>query len=311
MPTKKKNLKIPFGQNAKVLTEIEQSTIALFQFPDCFVERIIIQSLEKDFTKVYGPDLTIGWIEDNLLSPSLFGSSGPYIVLESDKLNAKVKTYLSELDFDHYLGGDNKIFFFSNKKINDKAFTKVLDQVTYEGPKFWEMNKYVDVIADFFQIKLNAQVKNYISNTVEASAENYYNALMVISAYKDQGEITIDLVKKLIRPQHLNNFELADLFNGKNMKRFFISLLLIENDYDVYRSFFSFIQGHIIKIIDPGYSASKAKLSKYDQGIINASRGWKKDELINYLELFTKLEILAKQRSEWLRDEIRLSYLKY
>jgi len=305
MPTK-----IPFGQNKKVLDAISKANCAFIVFPDCFIERVLIQELETKFTKVYGPDLSIGWIEDNILSPGLFGSSGPFLVLESDKVNTKVKNFLIESDLASSLGEENKVLFFTHKKINDKKLAKAVDQIVYEGPKFWEMNKYVDVLADFFKIPLSPQVKNYISGAVEANAENYYNALMVISSYKTQGEIGLDLVKKLIRPQHLNNFDLADLFNSKNMKRFFLSLLLIENDYDVYRSFFSFIQGHIMKLMDTGYTAAKARPSKYDQAIINASRHWDKAELNLYLELFTHFEILSKQKSEWLRDEIRAQYLK-
>jgi DNA polymerase III delta subunit len=310
MPTKPTHAKIPFGQNAKVLEALKQSRCAIVTFPDCFMERVVIQTLEDKYTKAYGPDLTIGWLEDNVISPGLFGSTGPYLILESDKMNAKVKTFLAEADLENTLASDNQLLFFTHKKIADKSLTGAINQVTYEGPKFWEMNKYVDVLADFFNLSLNPQVKNYITNAVEGTAENYYNALMIISSYKTQGDISIDLVKKLIRPQHLNNFDLADLFNAKNMKRFFISLLVIENDYDVYRTFFSFIQGHIVKMMDTGYTASKKKLSKYDQSIVNASRRWSREELNHYLELFAHFEILSKQRNDWLRDEIRLNYLK-
>lgn len=311
MPTKPTVTKVPFGQNDKVLAAIKKSRASFVIFPDCFVERVIIQSLEATYTKAYGPDLTVGWIEDNILSPGLFGSTGPCVVLESDKINVKVKKFLIEADLSNTLPEDTKLLLFSNKKIADKELAKSLDSIQYEAPRFWEMNKYVDVLADFFEIKLIPQVRNYLVNSLEPTAESYYNALMILSAHKSDGIISFETVKGLIRAQHLDNFAQADLFNTKNMKRFFLSLLVIENDYEVYRSFFSFIQGHILKMLDPGYASAKKKPSKYDLSLENAARRWRPEELLSYMELFTELEILSKQKSDWLRDEIRKNYLKY
>lgn len=305
MPSKSSNTKIPFGQTDKVIAAIKNKNACFVFFPDCFVERIVIDSIASDFKKVYGPELTIGWFEDNFMSPGLFGGEGPYLVLESDKLTTKVKDFLTETT----LPDDNRIIFFSHKKMNDKKIFKVIDQITYEGPRFWEMNKYIDVLADFFKVRLNPQVKNYLTQALEPEAASYYNALMILSAYSDQGDLSIDLVKSLIRQKHLDNFSQADLFNSKNLKRLFMALLVIENDYDIYRGFFSFIQGHILKLMDSSYASQKARPSKYDQGIISASRRWSREELTEYLELFSNLEIMSKQRSVWLRDEIRKLYL--
>ncbi|EQC45607.1 hypothetical protein M900_2152 [Bacteriovorax sp. Seq25_V] len=296
--------KISFKNLDKIKQSIPKSGAVLIEFPDCFLERIFIDKVEKDYKKVFGVDIDRDWIENELLSIGLFGSDGPYLCLLSEQLNPKVREKLKEVE----IPDDVNIIFSTHQKFSDKELVKKFEHIVVEGPKFWEMSDYFDVLAKFFNVKLSFDIKDHLITSLEPTAYEYYNALMNLSSYRPE-ELNLNLVKTLIKQKHLDNFQLADLFNSKNLKRFYLSLLIIENDFDLYRGFFSFLQGHLVKIIDPSYMSGKAKLSKYDQGISLASKKWSKDEIADYLVKFGKYELMCKQKSEWFRDELRKEFL--
>ena len=301
MPSKK----ISFGDSTSLVKATKEENICFVQFPDCFVERVLLDELGQGFQKQYAASLTIMWLEDNVLSPGLFGPSGPVLVLDAEQLPKNVQTFLEETTFPE----DAKIIFSSSKKIKNKALEKKFLFIISEGPKFWAMNEYVDFLAQSFGMKLGKEIVSHLLSVLSGTPESFYNAIMILSAYP-KNEINLDLVKSIFRPSKLDNFALSDLFNVGNMKRVYLSLLLIEDDFDSYRNFFSFIQGHIIKIMDPSYSSGKKKLSKYDQGILSASKRWTRTDLTRKLKEFSELEILSKQKSRWLRDELRKGYLR-
>jgi hypothetical protein len=303
MPSKK----IAYKDLKQLQNQVLEKKSFVCHFPDSFSLRVLLEQIEdKGFTKMSGEDLTTMWIDNNILSPGLFGSIGPVIVLNSEKINKKVQDYLAEVE----IPADACLQLFATKKITNKDLLKSFDVVNYEAPNFWAMGDYIDVFAKHFGINVNPQIKTYLTSILPSTAEGYFNALMILSSYKDQ-DIDLNLVKKLFRQSTLDNFALSDLFNTKNLKNLYKGLLVIENDFEAYRSFFSFIQGHIIKVIDPTYSNQKKKLSKYDQAIISASKRWSRVELISLLESFSAFEIMAKQKSPNLRDELRLNYLRH
>ena len=301
MPSKK----IAFGKMNVLMTEVGNHPVSFIQFPDCFVERAFLSKLDDSFQKQYGASLTTMWLEDNVLSPGLFGACGPVVVLDCDQLPKQVMDFIEEADFPP----DTKLIFSSSKKIKHKLLEKKYQFITFEPPKFWAMGDYIDFLADFFKLKISRDVTNYLLSILAGTPESFYNAVMILSAYPSN-EINLKLAKSLFKASKIDNFSLADFFNQGNLKRLYLSLLIVEEDFDSYRSFFSFIQGHIIKIMDPSYSAKKSKLSKYDQGIIAASKRLSVANLCTDLEIFSELEILSKQKSRWLRDELRKGYLR-
>ena len=296
--------KISFKALDKIKASIPKSGALFIEFPDCFLERIFIDRVEKDYKKVFAIDIDRDWIENELLSIGLFGSEGPFLCLLSEQLHAKVKDRLKEVE----IPADVNIIFSTHQKIADKELLKKFEHIHVEGPKFWEMSDYFDVLAKFFNVKLSFEIKDHLITSLEPNAYEYYNALMNLSSYKPE-ELNLGLVRTLVKQKHLDNFQLADFFNSKNLKRFYLSLLIIENDFDLYRGFFSFLQGHLVKTIDPSYMSGKAKLSKYDQGISLASKKWSKSEITDYLVRFGKYELMCKQKNEWFRDELRKEFL--
>lgn len=315
MPSKKVSKKgnhkdYTFKQIHSLTKDITTSNDAVIvEFADCFLERIFISSIEDKYKKVYANDLTPEWIEDELFSFGLFGSEGPYLCLLSENLNSRVRDKIKEKYLNDESEPVSQIVFVTSQKINDKFLNHEFPFINVTGPKFWEMSEYFDVLSESLGIRLSLDAKEHLLNSLSPDGESYYAALMVLKSYpKDQ--LTLALVRKLFKPKRIDNFMLADYFNQKNLKKIFHQLLLIENDFDSYREFFSFMQGHVLKILDNNYFKDKpSRLNKYDQGISRATTKWTKDELLEILERFGKWEILCKSRSDKFRDELRLKYL--
>ena len=121
-----------------------------------------------------------------------------------------------------------------------------------------------------------------------------------------EGKINIEELKSLVKKERWDFFELIDIFN-ENPKRFFIEILKKQDgNYEWLRALFSFMQGHLSKVLFPEELRLKPKLSKYDQSILVVSEKWSRDEVVKYLRFFSELEILAKSSDELLINKLRL-----
>lgn len=315
MPSKKKLQKseLTFKQVDQLQGLIEDSGIYLIEFADCYLERIFLNKIEGKYKKVYGPELTSDWIENELFSVGLFGSEGPFVCLLSESLSSKFRDKLKEKikarAENEGIFDDIKILFLTNQKFSDKFIIHEFPMISITGPKFWEMADYFDVLAKSLDLSLSREVKDYLLGALVPSAHDFYSSLQILKSYPATS-INLQLVKDLLKVKKLDNFELADFFNQKNMKRIYRQLLLMENDFDSYRDFFTFMQGHIIKIMDTNHLRDKLRLNKYEQGISRATTKWTIEDLKGTLENFLSWEILCKKKSDRLRDELRQKYLE-
>lgn len=315
MPIKKKIKKseINFKQISQLKEATQDSGIYLIEFADCFLERIFLNQIEGEYKKVYGPELTSDWIENELFSIGLFGNEGPFVCLLSESLPAKfrekLKDKLKTKGDDANIFEGIKMLFITNQKFSDKFIIHEFPYISVTGPKFWEMGEYFDVLAKSLEINLPRDVKDYLLTALVPTAEDYYSSLQILKSYPESA-INLSLVKELLKVKKLDNFELADFFNQKNLKKVVRQLLLMENDFETFRDFFVFMQGHIVKIMDTTHLKDKARLNKYEQGISRATTRWSSDELKLQLQTFLEWEILCKKKSDGLRDELRMSYLK-
>ncbi len=306
---------IPYLNFDKITSELSSSVIRI-ECPDIFIEKMIVDKVSKsllkkgEVEKKYAQEVSLNWIEDTVFSPGLFSTTNQFIILEADKLTKSVLEVLGDRDFID----EQRIILFhvgvlSKALLKNKVF-KESHHVKVSPPKFWEAIQYVDTYTKFFDLKLSYQAKQHILQSVDGTANSFFNAISLLAPYAKDGNVSDVEVKRLVRPGFLDNFKLSDAFNSKNIKEVWKSLLLIESDYSEFRTFFSFMQGHIIKIMDTSYMNAKKKLSKYDNGIMAAQRNWSKEDLSFYLSLFSSLEIKAKSKDAFLRDELRSYYLE-
>lgn len=71
-----------------------------------------------------------------------------------------------------------------------------------------------------------------------------------------------------------------------------------------------FMQGHLIKVMDPSYLAQKPRLTSYDKDIQSTSRLWKPNELLEAIAEFNHWEILSKRKESLLWSELKHAFLR-
>ncbi|WP_372652951.1 hypothetical protein [Halobacteriovorax sp.] len=290
--------------------------IYFFQFCDEFISHILLELMPKklvdsgNFFKVNAAEITPDWIEEKFKTISLFGNNESYLVIESQNLPLKTKKWLEENPLsiaDQFL-----IFSFSKPSKNFDQLSKKVDAefIRIDAPRFWEGLQHLEFICNYFKLTLPMNVKNYLLASVENSSYEFFQAANLISLYFPGGTDTkLEYVQKLIRPSKLDHFQLANLFGTKKRSHFFGMISSKDIEFEQLRSLFTFMQGHLFKMLDTSYCEGKSRLSKYDREIQSHAKAWTADELQRESRIFGELEVEAKSKSPLLKNRLRLEYL--
>lgn len=288
-----------------------------FNFFDPFFQKDFLDrvkqspSLQDNYRLITGKDCTKAWVEDNLLSLSLFGNSDSFIVVRSEEIPKD--TY--ELLLDDSLNLDDRFFilvFGKETPLLKKLYKK--ENVTshlIEEPKFWEYNKLLDFIANIYEVGLSYDVKSFILETITHNTYEFSNALNILKLnYPDAIEISMEMAKAVLTTNRFDQFELASLVSKRSSSKFYEKLVEIGEDYSLLRSIFSFLQGHLIKLADPSYTEKKSRMTKYDKEIVASAKLWKPSELNVVVRKFSEYELLAKQKNPQLLQSIKRDCLR-
>jgi hypothetical protein len=257
-------------------------------------------------------DVTAEWIEEEFQTLSLFGNLDSFFIHEANELSSETIDLLGKLS----LEGRFVVLSFENeqsgwkKALKEKKFTSIM----IEAPRFREYGKLLDFACSYLRLPLSFESKNWILESLENDLGTFYNAAFLIKLnFPDSKEIGLLQVKELLTIEKLDRFYLASQFSRKKLIIFYEKLVELECDFDKMRSFFTFLQSHIVKMLDPSYLSRKSFLTQYDKEIQSTSRIWKNDELIHQLKLFNHWEILCKRKdgslwAELKRELIRIQY---
>lgn len=297
----------------------EQSTLCAYYCFDPFVEKVLygrfLASRSEAPHAVLGAELTIEWVEENILGTDLFGEPASYRVLHAENMSAKVKKFLLENTIVPESG--HFILSFSSDDKFLTEFSKKQEGHFFKIPAvpFWFNDKLLDFFADGMGMRLPWDVKQYLMGAIEAEGGEFVTALKQIALAMPVSEISLERVREVVGAKKLDQFALAETFCKKdfiNFYKFFLDDDRFETlGFDSLRFFFSFMQGHLQKISDPSYIAGKPKPSQYDKAIQSFSKTWRFEELANYTNQFAKFEIAAKMKSDGLKEELRLAYLSH
>ena len=267
----------------------------------------------KKMRKLVGSDITLEWIEANLQTLSLFGNSDSYVILQAENIS---KDCLNKLVAKETFEQERSlllIFEKDGKLRKDLLKNKdILHHYEVIPPKFWEMEKYLVFLAKVMGVGLTRESIEYLTESLPAEGTAYFNAINMLRLYlpDDSKMIDLNLTKELIAPSALATFDLATNISTKNFSTFFQTLCEGQYDFDSYRQLFRFLQGHLIKLADPSYANKKTKLSRYDNEIKKYATDWDHFEVCRFLQLFGRLEIMAKQKSSQLQRLLKNHYLQ-
>ncbi len=295
--------------------------------PDSYLEHFLIQEikLHHEVKTVFPHSVDLEWFEEKFQGQSLFALFGAdeesgfnvstYLVHDTQLLSKEIlELLITKTESGDF--GESKFIFFFQGKLNktSKKFLDVLGShlVVQEikEPKFWENRKLFDLYASKFEVDLTLDAKNYLLDVLEKDSPSYFNCFSILSAYREPGKaFELSFVKSIVGKSHIDFFGLAEKVSRKEIKAFFQELYQLQAPSEELRSFFFFIQGHLIKVLDPSYLSQKSRLSKYDESIQNAHKIWDKNALKDLIKFFSDLEIESKRKGFLLQEKIKEAYL--
>lgn len=284
---------------------------------DPFITRLFQDNLPQNHFEggkisiIMGRDITCEWLDANLCSLSFFGNSESYFVHSAEEIPKDAQTFLIEREID-FTSRYMILSFAQDLPFRKKVVDKLEgEHIVIQPPPFWEIGKLLDFLADQHKVRLSFDARTFLLNSVENNCADFWMALNILKLnYPDHQSLSLEQVTSVMGITRLDQFELASLFSAKKKAKFYEKLLEIENDFDDLRSLFSFMQSHLIKVLDISYAAQKARPSKYDREIFNHARLWDKIELQKDIRRFGELEIMAKQRNDYLFPTIRSIYFQ-
>jgi DNA polymerase III delta subunit len=286
-----------------------------FKVFDPHIERVLIDSIKKqlgsgELSIVDASEVTVDWIDNNFLTLSLFATEKITLVLRSENLGKKVSEYIlknlsNEISSDliFIFGKESKLHGSMEKKIGSRA-------MTISAPKFWEFDRLVSFFARVQGIQLGPGVQKLLLSLIPHDCDSIVSSLNLLKLHSEGKVIDRDLVSDLIRKSKLEQFELAELLNQKNMKEFYRTVLNAHVDLGDLDGIFGFLQSHLFKLHSPSILKEKPKLSKYDREILSSEKRWSKTELRTVMREFSTLQLLAKKKDDQLMINLKKKYLE-
>lgn len=254
-------------------------------------------------------EVTKSWIEEEFQTLSLFGTQDSFFIHQAQDLNTELLEMITGLD----LSGRFILLSFESENAAWKKMQKEgkVTSLQVEPPKFWEPNKLLDFVCNYLKLPLSYDAKSWVLESLENNLGAFYNAMALVKLnHPEAREVGMKEVQDLLLVEKLDQFALASLFCRKKRLEFFHKIIQLQGDFDKMRGLFMFMQGHIIKVMDPAYLAEKPRLTSYDKDIQSTARLWKPEELKKALEEFNRWEILSKKKESLLWIELKDAYLR-
>ncbi|MFL5784426.1 MAG: hypothetical protein ACJ76H_07460 [Bacteriovoracaceae bacterium] len=255
------------------------------------------------------PEVTRNWIEEEFQTLSFFGTSDCFFIHQAQDLSVEIIEMLTNAD----VTGRFVILSFESESAGWKKLQKEgkVTSLQVEPPKFWEPNKLLDFVCNYLRLPLSYEAKGWVLDSLENNLGTFYNAMGLVKLnHPEAREIGVKDVQELLLVEKLDQFALASLFCRKKRLEFFHKLAPLHGDFDKMRDLFRFMQGHLIKVMDPSYLSGKPRLSGYDKDIQSTSRLWKPHELLSAMEEFNHWEILSKKKESHLWIELKEAYIR-
>lgn len=288
-----------------------------FWISDSYIERFFLDRLKLHWGDVekrvlLGPDITLSWVEDNLMTLSLFGGSEHIIILHADDIASNVleaweknPPSLEERNVVFFFrkSGKNSAFDQWNKKAQGN-FNKI------EEPTFWQGADLFNFISQEMKVLVPFEVKDYLLSSLDHESTHFASALEIIKhSFDDPSKAPKNKVEELIVPMRFDKFKMASLLAGKDYKTFWRKAVTL--DEDQVRELFNFLHGHLLKVASPDSLVGKARDSRYGKEILAHSKLWKPQEIAAVIRACAEIEVDAKNsKNSFLPERLRRAYLK-
>lgn len=301
-----------FFQRYVPLNQYDKKGIILLKTPDPMTLNMVKNRFQKacELKILMGPEVELDWLRNEIEGLFLLEEKKNYFIHLAKDLKSDVVDYLCDVKI------EDRFLFLSYEK-EDPSFKKILNSseqhihsIILEEPPFWQYDKVIHFLSDFFNVTLTSSAKDLMLQFLENNFLSFYHAFEMISLnHEGESSVGEDQLIKWLTPDKMDYFHLADLYLQRKYGEFFQKILVFKGDFEKARGLFFFMQTHLIKVLDPRYTHKKKKLSRYDQNILRVSHTWKKESLFYSLEKFNNWEMKAKKKDPSLWVDLKEIYL--
>ena len=281
-----------------------------FYCSDFYLQKILLSRMGMEqFSVRWGEDVTPDWFRDNIIHVGLFSTNTNYLIYGAEHLSRESR----EVILKYSIQDGQKILLCFSKK--EKFFDEISKTcgatlLHIELPRFWEGEKTLNFLCEQMRLSMAGKAKQYLLDALPNKIPNFVQVLKFLSLNASSGrELSKREVVELVEDGELSPFDLADMLSLKKFKEFYGALVEKRVDFDTYRSIFSFMQTHLLKLGEPGYAEKKSRLSRYDRNILSRSKNWSEDEIGIQLRCMGEWEILAKKRDPFLHSILRRRHI--
>lgn len=286
----------------------------LIEVRDEFVASVLRQKIKEHLPGlriIFGGEVTVGLLEDELLGLNLFSQSEHYLILNAHDMSKAVIDFLLQTKI---AWQQNPTIFIATKR--NQCLNKCLAEVGHhhylEWPKFWEMNQLLDFFVSHCDLLLDGGAKKFLMESVEQTSRHYFEACHLLkNEYPESGMLlNRQHVEQVVSRNRLDQFALAKQLGGQNLREFYTTLLGKDYSFDEMRQAFSFLQSHVVKLLDSSYVQKKGRPSQYDRQIMADSQHWQAAKLVKLLQQLAQFELACKQRDPGLKNQLRLGLFR-
>ena len=294
------------------LGKYTSSSPLLIEVKDEFVASVFRQKIkegQQEFNITFGAEVTVEWLENEFLTMTLFSMGQNYLILDAHDIPETAVDFLSHAQIDWQ---QKNALFMATK--NNKNLTKCFEQTGHyhrlELPPFWEMNQLLIFFANHFQLALAPKAQKLFVDLVEQTTRHYFQACQLLkNEYPQKSLLTEDDLQRVLIRNRLDQFALAQQLGEKNWRAFYTTLLGDEYTLDDLRRICSFLQSHVVKLLDPSYAKTKNRPSRYDRQIAAIGPKWSQKELLKWLQRLAQWELDCKLGEE-LKNQFRQGLFK-
>ncbi len=270
--------------------------------------------LGREIKVSMGQEMTLDWFENEFKSLGFFQNEDDYFIHNAEQISSNIVEQI--LAPDDLILDSNLVFLNFNK--ND-AFFKKLSKLTSSkvkvfevtAPQFWEDDELLSFLERELGVYLAISAKKLVKEKIPFDIQAYYDVLLKIKIhFPEKKNLEASDILNLIDLQKLDHFELAELFGSRKLDSFYKKVLSLYSEGFELVGAFSFIQSHMIKIYDPSYLFSKARLSKYDKQIQAQSRLWNQNTCIRAIDYLGTLILELKSKDLFTEHHLREKLLQ-
>ncbi|MBF0206153.1 MAG: hypothetical protein HQK53_04625 [Oligoflexia bacterium] len=335
----------------------EPNAIMTISCPDALLHRQALEymgvgTIFEDYRIVGASDITALWVDENLFSEYLpmFTSREVILVQDSELIGKEITKHLiTKLKLGKVVNTCTILLLsFSVPSgvggglLGQLLKEKVGIHFNLQVPSFWQLDSLLEywLSSGKFSFRLSAEGKKFLIREVNGSDSPIYdlnfalqNLELIVSStangYASNGAIlSLDEVRATLGPaSNIDKFYLAKIYAENDPikhREFFMLLnrLSPSPSFDELRSFFIFMQNHLLKVagyrrylgkkVEPTKTPKMptAKLNMYEQEIVRVGPRWNEDAIAQSLKMFGEWELASKRRDPWVYSLLKQKELQ-